>query len=234
MANPYVYKCEHKETGQIYYGFRSNATAQLNDSLEDLKKYKTSSKIVRPIFDEFNISIIREFEGEEASKLAYALEQDLIKTQWETSKELSLNGHYDRSGEHKWNNAGKSRTEETKSKIALGRTGKTHTEETKKKCSMAKIGVPSAFKGKTHSYESNEKNRLAHLGKNPFSEEQIAQMRIDRAGEGNAMFGKTHSHETRNKISERALSRPKKQCPHCDAIMTPGNLSQHINRKHKG
>lgn len=66
-----------------------------------------------------------------------------------------------------------------------------------------------------HSKESNEKNRLAHLGKPinvgvPKSEETKRNMRLNHAdysGSKNPNFGKKASLETRLKISEKAKKR---------------------------
>jgi len=54
--------------------------------------------------------------------------------------------------------------------------------------------IPSAFKGKTHTDEANEKNRLAHLGKT-MSEETKKKMSL-------SALGKTKSKEWKEKIAE--------------------------------
>ncbi len=60
---PYVYKGTHKETGKIYIGVRY-ASAKTRKNLPshiDLYNYKTSSRIVKPIFDQFDWIIVAEF-----------------------------------------------------------------------------------------------------------------------------------------------------------------------------
>lgn len=102
-------------------------------------------------------------------------------------------------------NVGKSHgphSEETKKKISVklkgkpatyGHKGKKHSQETKKIISNKKKGqeawnkglvgiMVSPMKGRTHSDESKEKNRLAHIGK-------------------------SHSNETKDKISQRNKGR---------------------------
>lgn len=66
-----------------------------------------------------------------------------------------------------------------------------------------------------HAKESNEKNRLSHLGKSvnkgiPKTEEAKRNMSLnapDRLGAKNNMYGKKHSVETKLKISEKAKKR---------------------------
>ena len=56
---PYVYKLTHKETGEFYIGVRygNKHPAELDLG----KRYFSSSKIVKPRFNEFNYEILREF-----------------------------------------------------------------------------------------------------------------------------------------------------------------------------
>lgn len=57
---PYVYMGTHRVTGEFYIGSRYS-TRQSTPSHLDLPKYKTSSKRVKPIFDEFDWVIVAEF-----------------------------------------------------------------------------------------------------------------------------------------------------------------------------
>jgi hypothetical protein len=84
---PYVYICIHKTTEEFYIGYRS---ANKVPSSEDLGKvYFTSSKRVKPIFEEFNFYIIAEFFD---SNDAYNHEQTLIKDHFNDA--LCINQHY--------------------------------------------------------------------------------------------------------------------------------------------
>lgn len=70
---PYVYKGTHKETGRFYIGYRERNKVP---PIEDLGiKYFTSSKTVKPIFNEFIWEIIEEFDDPIE---AYDYEQKLI------------------------------------------------------------------------------------------------------------------------------------------------------------
>jgi hypothetical protein len=85
-ALPYVYICTHKESGHFYIGYRC---ANKLPSHLDLPKYKTSSKVVRPKFDEFEWKILAEFFSKTD---AYIFEQQLIAENWKNSH--ILNKHY--------------------------------------------------------------------------------------------------------------------------------------------
>ena len=70
----------HKETGEIYVGYREQNAAKNVLSHIDLFEYRTSSKDVNPIFDQFNWCIVAEFyDGDDA----YDFEQQLIFENWQ-------------------------------------------------------------------------------------------------------------------------------------------------------
>lgn len=54
---------------------------------------------------------------------------------------------------------------ETIEKIRRSNTGKRRSEEYRQRMSDLKKGCIGSFRGKTHSKESNQKNRIAHLGR---------------------------------------------------------------------
>ena len=71
----YVYYGVHKSTGQFYYGYRLGNIAKNRSSSEDFGLYyRTTSKIIKPIFDEYNWTILAEFwdePGEDIGQNAY-------------------------------------------------------------------------------------------------------------------------------------------------------------------
>ena len=81
---PYVYRLDNTETGEFYIGYRCANKAPSSDDLG--KQYFTSSKIVKPRFHEFIISIIAEFFDKED---ALKFEVELIGQHWK--QEGSLN-----------------------------------------------------------------------------------------------------------------------------------------------
>ena len=142
---PYVYVCTHKVTGQIYIGARCANKVPAHQDLGT--HYFTSSKYVRPIFNEFDWEII--FEG--SKDKAFKLESDLIDEHWR--KPYLLN---------KANQGGKfineCHSEESKSKISESKKGKCHSKESKSK-------ISESLKGKYHSEETKQKLSKSKKGK---------------------------------------------------------------------
>ena len=94
---PYVYICTHKDTNEFYIGYREYNIALDRTSTEDLPLYKTSSKKVNPIFDQFTWQIVAEFN---TGDNAYEFEQQLIKEHWDNP--LLLNKQYRLSTDNKF------------------------------------------------------------------------------------------------------------------------------------
>lgn len=65
-------------------------------------------------------------------------------------------------------------------------------------------GGEAPMRGKKHSPESNEKNRLAHVGKKPSAETR-GKLSLANSGEKNRLFGKKLPKETCAKISAAML-----------------------------
>jgi hypothetical protein len=78
---PYVYLLTHKRTGQFYIGSRWSKRQKFPSHI-DIFHYKTSSKIVKPKFDEFEVKILAEFYTETRYKDSYDFEQYLINEFW--------------------------------------------------------------------------------------------------------------------------------------------------------
>ena len=129
--------CIHRVTGHFYIGSRTSKYLKLPSHL-DFPRYQTSSKIVKPNFDEYDWFIVAEFFDKDD---AYDFEQYLIFEYW--GNPLLLNkrcGH----GHLRWSTAG---------------TNKTHSADTRKKLSdKAKLRPPVSDKTK-------QKLREVNLGK---------------------------------------------------------------------
>ena len=107
---PYVYVCTHKITGHYYIGYRS-ANSVLSDI--DLPKYKTSSLIVKPDFENYNWQILAEFfDGDDA----YDFEQQLISEHWNDPLLLNEQHRHQCNGRFK-TKPGRIVSDETKEKI---------------------------------------------------------------------------------------------------------------------
>lgn len=88
----YVYRLDHPVTGEFYIGFRSqNVKKKIPSHLDLGIEYFTSSKFVKPRFNEFNFHIVAEFYDEND---AYDFEQRLIYESWGMHGILNKRCHY--------------------------------------------------------------------------------------------------------------------------------------------
>jgi hypothetical protein len=180
---PYVYKLVHKETGRFYFGYRR---ANKVPAIDDLgKKYFTSSKIVKPFFNEFTYEIIKEFIN---AYEAFWYEQKLIAENCKNP--LILNRRFQRKDTKVFTFCGH-HSIETKAKIALKQIGKKHTLDHSQK-------ISNALKGRklTTKELSTRKKQL------PFSEETKKKM-------SQAKIGKVQSPEHIMKRTAKMLWPPR-------------------------
>lgn len=222
---PYVYKLTHKITSEFYIGVR---WANIYPSGLDLGiRYKTSSKHVKPRFEEFNYEIVAEFFNHED---AIDFEQQSIEENWndplllnkaiQVTKKFRCTGHSEKTKEKMSaakkgkppNNKGKKLSDETKGKIKQKSLLRRHTEETKAKMSINKIGNKNGIgnksrTGQTQSEAEKEKKRIASTGK-------------------------THTEETKQKLSvqRKGIPKPKSECPECNKLFSAANMVRHICR----
>lgn len=215
QAKPYVYKGVHRETGEFYIGFRS---ANKEPWEIDLPKYRTSSKLVRPRFDEFDWQVLMIFEKPEC---AYDFEQYMIHEAWGDPLLLNKACHWGNkirfstsgvrySEEHKAK-LRKTYTAERRAKIRQTHLGRKHSAEACEKIRQARLGDNHRL-GTKHSAETREKIRQANLGRVPSAESR-EKMRLAHLGKtcegsrqahlGNTYrLGKTHSDATREKMRQ--------------------------------
>lgn len=174
IAVPYVYLCTHKITNEFYFGYRE-FNVQINlPSSQDLPKYRTSSKKVKPIFDEFDWVIIAEFFGDDAGNNAYDFEQLLIHQNWGNPLLLNKNCQY--TNIRFKTNLGRKLSEVTKKKMSDSKKGKNVGE---KNWMYGKTGADSPNFGRQLTAEHKQKISVAHIGKSGL------------VGELNPMYGKT-------------------------------------------
>ena len=216
---PYVYKLTHKETSEFYIGVRWGNTYPAELDLG--KRYWTSSKIVKPKFDEFNIQIVAEFFNSED---AIDYEQTLIESHWgdplllnkaiQVSKTFRCTGHSDATKQKMSaskkgkppNNKGKKLSEETKKKISEKSSLYRHSEESIDKIRQKAIGNKRGLGNKSRTgqkqSETEKQNRKLSQPVNPFK-------------------GKTHSEEWKEQRRQLLSLQPLKQCPHCNGEFKP-------------
>ena len=207
---PYVYRLDHPTTGEFYIGYRS---ANKKPSYQDLPEYKTSSKIVKSRFDEFNWTILAEFFiGEDA----YDFEQLTIFENWNNPLILNNSCYY---GKARLRNNGHS--EETKAKLSAARQGFTFSEESKAKISSSHIG-------KTLSIEHRAKLCIARIGKSSPNKGKKSSTET-KAKLSAIHFGSKRSDETKASMSAWQKGVPKEvvDCPHCSKSGGISNMKRY-------
>lgn len=170
-ALPYVYICTHRETGQFYIGYREGNKVP---SSQDLPLYKTSSKHVNPIFDQYSWEIVAEFfSGTDA----YEFEQSLIYENWENPLLINKSCFHNKR----------------QFRGSCGMLNKSHNETTKSMMSEKAIGNKRRA-GKQHSVDTKSKMSESHKGKTLSDDHKH---KLSLAGKA-----RTHSDETKNKMKE--------------------------------
>lgn len=174
-ALPYVYMGIHKETGQFYIGSRTSKKIKLPPE-QDLIKYRTSSKIVKPIFDQFDWYIIAMFFDPID---CYNFEQELIHNNLDNSLLINMSCYY----EYKsfFSRSGQIVSNDTKLKMSVAKLGKKFTEEHKNKIKIANTGriIPQHIldarkqSRQPMSDEAKNKIRMFNLGKKLSNETKL-------------------------------------------------------------
>ena len=175
---PYVYKGVNSITGEFYIGMRCANETRPD---EDLMQYRTSSKIVKPRFHEFDWTILAEFFTKEA---AYDFEQDAINANWGNPLMLNRSCYFNRA---RFSMAGTQMSSETKSKISSSLTGRVLTAEHKKNIAECQIG-------KTINPEQRAKMSIAGKGKLKSDSHKLAI--------SSALRGVPKSDDHKRKLSE--------------------------------
>jgi hypothetical protein len=225
-AFPYVYICTHKETGHFYIGYREANTQPSNI---DLPRYKTSSKVVNPTFDDFYWEIIAEFLcGDDA----YDFEQQLINEHW--YNELLINSvcYYNKQ-KFKPTIESVIKTKETK----LLRHGISTYNNTEKR---NKTINDEDWKNTTGKIRAN--NISESLSKTLNSKEYEQNMKVKTEKRNKTIndedWKNTTGKEMATKISQIQHSeewkiKNYKTCEHCNKWLSPGNYSRHHGNKCK-
>jgi hypothetical protein len=173
----------HRETKQFYIGSRTSKKLK-SPPEQDILKYRTSSKIVKPIFDEFDWFIIAMFFG---GNDAYAFEQEWIYENWNNPLILNKVCHYDMT---MFSTYGIPMADETKLKISSKNKGKVSPNKGKPMPEHQRILMKSIHTGKHVSDETKLKISVSNTGKIPDATVRT-KLSLSKIGENNPNFGRS-------------------------------------------
>jgi hypothetical protein len=221
---PYVYKLTHKTTREFYYGVRWANTYPAELDLGP--RYKSSSKVVKPKFDEYDAEIIAEFFDKED---AIDFEQKIIEENWhnplllnkaiQVSKVFRCTGH----------------TDATKLKMSAAKVGKAPNNKGKKLSKETVEKIRASSSGRAHSDESKEKIRQLAMGnkrgignKSRTGQKQAAEEKQNRklAQPISPFKDKTHSDEWKEQRRLVLSKQPIRHCPHCNGNFKPSPFTK--------
>ena len=187
-AMPYVYICIHKVTNQFYIGYRGANLKHNRPSHLDLPKYKTSKKLIKQNFLEYDWVVVAEFFDIDS---AYDYEQKLIFEHWSDPMLINESCYY---GKHRFKS--KAITAEHKQAISLAQS-RPKTTEHRQKLSEANIG--------NHWYNNGNVSVQAKQCPNGF-----VSGRLIRGNEGFSSKSARAAGLTNLGKSQKILT-----CPHC-------------------
>ena len=169
---PYVYQCTNPSTGEYYIGYRRGNKVP---STQDIgTHYFTSSRVVKPNFDKFNVTIVAEFFDHYE---AYWFEQQLIAENFKDP--LILNRKYQRRNDDKAIFTNKGHTEATKQKLRDKRANQVMNRE-------SRIKAAAKLKGKKRAPFTAE--HLANMSKAHKTPEYLAMMAQRRRDPSNGQL----------------------------------------------
>lgn len=196
-VRPYVYICIDKASGQMYIGYREKNTVP---SDIDLPKYKSSSKVVKPNFENYYWQIVAEFElGEDA----YDFEQQLIFENW--NNPLLLNKHCS-YGKRRFKPASVC-PDKTRQKISKSNKGKPKSPEHCAKLKAAKQHTSDETRAKQSKVKKGKlsllKGRPSPLKGKPSGTKGIPKPKLSIV-----LTGRTMSKESSDKKSKALKNKP--------------------------
>lgn len=182
-ALPYVYICTHKITGEFYIGSRTSKNIKLPPHL-DLPKYKTSSKRVKPRFNEFDWIILAEFFTSDA---AYEFEQETIFTFIHDALCLNTSCYHSKQ---KFKTTKESM--ESSKKSLLESHGVENPGQTALSRKLASDRM-SSDKNPAYNQSEETRNKISNTTKenNEKMSPEERSLKYGNSGEDNPMFGKS-------------------------------------------
>jgi len=235
QVRPYVYFGIDPVTAEFYIGYRKN---NKTPSHIDLFNYRTSSKAVKPRFDQMNWVVLAEFENGDD---AYDFEQLLIYENWDNALLLNKTCYY---GKARFRCSG--HTEKTKAKMCISQQNVSEEIKIKKA-----IATSTAMKNKTKSKKHCKNISDSKLGKRriPFTEEHVQNMKTARnknpsrpgaakkafgklaepgggSGRNNPFYNHKHSEKSLDLMRYAAKNREIKTCEHCGITVDSANYGR--------
>ena len=168
QPRPYVYICIHKETGQFYIGYREDNVRLNRTSDIDFPRYRSSSKIVKPSFQDYDWYIVAECS---TGIDAYDLEQQMIFENWDNSLLINKSCQHGNKKRFKSSNKGRKQSAAHIAKLTAIRQNRVLPADFGQRVSEALKGKPkteqhkknagAGNKGKKRDAAAREKIRLA-------------------------------------------------------------------------
>lgn len=215
-AVPYVYYGTHKKTKKFYIGYRKNNVELARTSDQDLPLYKTSSKEVKPIFEQFDWIILAEFENGDD---AYDFEQSIIFENW--GNLLLINKSCFFNHKRFRNPRGRQSPKKGKPSPLRGRISpkkgvpSPNTSKALKGRPSPRKGIPSGMKGVVSPFKGTKRPHLSEVKRaNPQTPWNKGKKLV-------------YSEEYRQKLSFAASHRSKKLCPHCLREIDVANFARY-------
>jgi len=168
QLRPYVYICIHKETGQFYIGYREDNVRLNRTSDIDFPRYRSSSKVVKPSFQDYDWYIVAECS---TGIDAYDIEQQMIFENWDNSLLINKSCQYGNKKRFKSSNKGRKQSAAHIAKLTAIRQNRVLPADFGQRVSEALKGKPkteqhkknagAGNKGKKRDAAAKEKIRLA-------------------------------------------------------------------------
>jgi hypothetical protein len=175
-VRPYVYNGINPITGEFYIGYREINT---KPSHIDILEYRTSSKVVEPIFDMMTWQVLAEFE---TGKDAYDFEQLSIYENWDNPLLLNERCYFQKErfkskkGSVPWNKGKpglQSHSETTKEVIRKKRATQVFSSETCIKISKSLVGNSRSKKPRSIEQNLAKSSRQTGQKRGPYKKKSV-------------------------------------------------------------
>lgn len=224
---PYVYRLDHPVTGEFYIGCR---IVNKVPSEQDLGFYYfTSSKVIKPRFHEFKITIIAECFDKEYT---YNLEQKIIEENWGNSLLINKAKNNSKGGLTFSNNG---HSLETRRKLSFFKTGKIAVKDKFNNCLLVNKDDPRFTSGELVGINKDKAGLWNHINSKRIICEICGMICTlgNYTRDHGARCGQGTNLETRKRMSESAKNEQKYYCEICNRTIGARNWQRHlVSKKH--